>query len=165
MQRAMWIVPMMLLLVTVNMAPAGATTTRVETSGTQQVVAIDDSRARSWTSADVEHVRGRGVTSIQHDAWMGAGIVRGTVNYNIDTTTWTGVAWGTFRSDFDAGGFMGTYRGRVHLDPELGPVGTFEVVARGWGESAGLQLRGTVTERLLTGTATYTATGFMPGDR
>jgi hypothetical protein len=165
MRRLLTIVSIAALAMMMSIPSALAQTTRQPISGTQQVVGFDDSDARVWTSGNIQHVRGRSVTAIQSDDGLGTATVHGTVNLNIDTITGTGVAWGTFRSDFGSGGFEGTYRGPVHVEPAVGPVGTWKVVARGWGDADGTQIRGTVVEDLTTGFATYTGTAFVPGDR
>jgi hypothetical protein len=165
MRRLLTITSIAALVMMMSIPSALANTTRQPISGTQQVVGFDDSEARIWMSGHIQHVRDRRVTAIQFDDGLGIGTVHATVNTNIDTTTGTGVAWGTFHSDFGGGGFEGTYRGTVHVDPAVGPVGTWKVVARGWGDAAGTQIRGTVVEDLTTGFATYTGTAFVPGDR
>jgi hypothetical protein len=129
------------------------------------VTQTSDTAARHWTSGHVEHLRGRKVWSTQNDLQLGVGTVVATVNYNVDTRTGVGTAWGSFRSDFGGrGGFEGTFRGPIRPTVS-GPVGTWKVVARGWGDQRGVQVRGTSTEHLLSGTSTYTGVAFRPGDR
>jgi hypothetical protein len=153
------------LLLTLGVAPAGATTSRVAISGVQQVLGIDDAQARIWMTGAREHVRDRLAWGVQLDDGQGPGTVEATINLELDHVTWTGRAWGTFRSDFGDGGFEGTWRGPIGLDPTAGPIGTWKVVAHGWGSMAGQQVRGTVTEQLATGAATYHGELFSPGDR
>jgi hypothetical protein len=165
MRRSLTLISVAALVMVASIPAAVAETTRLPVSGTQQVIDIDDSQARTWMSAHHQHVRGLQVTAIQWDDTMGEGIVLATVNNIIDTRTGAGRAWGSFRSDFDGGGFEGTFHGSVHVDSEGAPIGTWQVVARGWGDAAGMQVRGTVIENLATGFATYSGTGFVPGDR
>jgi hypothetical protein len=165
MRRSLTLVSVAALVMVMSIPAAVANTTRLPVSGTQQVIAADDSEARTWMSAHLQHVRGVQVTAIQWDDMMGQGTVLATVNSRIDTRTGTGRSWGSFHSDFGSGGFEGTFHGPVHLDAEGAPIGTWQVVARGWGDAAGMQVRGTVIENLATGSATYSGTGFMPGDR
>jgi hypothetical protein len=165
MRRSLTILSVAALVMAMSIPAALATTTRLPVSGTQQVIGVDDSEARTWTSGRLQQVRDLQVTAIQWDDTFGQGTVLATVNNRIDTTTGAGRAWGSFRSDFGGGGFEGTFQGAVHVDPEGVPIGTWQVVARGWGHAAGMQVRGTVVENLATGFATYSGTGFVPGDR
>jgi hypothetical protein len=153
------------LLLALGVAPAGATTTRVAISGVQQVLGLDDSSARVWMTGDREHVRDRRAWGVQVDDGLGAGTIEATINLELDHASWEGRAWGTFRSDFGGGGFEGTWRGPINLDPVFGPIGTWTVVARGWGDLAGMQVRGTTVEYLAVGSATYHGMAFSPGDR
>jgi hypothetical protein len=165
MRRPLALVSVAILVMVMSSTAAVAKTTRLPVSGTQQVIEVDDSEARTWMSADIQHVRGLQVTAIQWDDTMGQGTVLATVNNTIDTRTGEGRAWGSFRSDFDGGGFEGTFNGPVHVNASGTPIGTWQVVARGWGDAAGMQVRGTVVENLATGFATYSGTLFVPGDR
>lgn len=145
--------------------PALTGTTRVPVSGTQQVIWVDDSEATIWLSAHVAQARGLRVTSSQWDDTLGVGTVLATVNNRIDTRTGSGRMWGSFRSDVGDAGFEGTFNGPVEVDAAGTPIGTWHVVARGWGAAAGMQIRGTVVENLATGSATSSDTGFVPGNR
>jgi hypothetical protein len=165
MRRSLTLVSVAALVMVMSIPAAVAKTTRLPVSGTQQVIDIDDSEARTWMSAHLQQVRGLRVTAIQMDDTMGQGTVLATVNSRIDTRTGSGRSWGSFRSDFGSGGFEGTFHGPVHVDADGVPIGTWQVVARGWGDTAGMQVRGTVVENLATGFATYSGTGFVPGDR
>jgi hypothetical protein len=165
MRRWLTLVSVAALVMAMSIPAAAAATTRLSVSGTQQVIGVDDSEARMWMSAHQQQVRGLQVTAIQWDDTFGEGTVLATVNNRIDTRTGAGRAWGSFRSDFDGGGFEGTFQGAVHVNSEGVPIGTWQVVARGWGHAAGMQVRGTVVENLATGFATYSGTGFVPGDR
>jgi hypothetical protein len=165
MRRPLTLVSVAALAMVMSIPGAVAQTTRLPVSGTQQVIELDDSEARTWMSAHILHVRGLQVTAIQTDDTMGQATVLATVNSRIDTRTGEGRSWGSFRTDFGGGGFEGTFHGPVHVDDAGTPIGTWQVVSRGWGDTAGMQIRGTVVENLATGFAIYSGTGFAPGDR
>jgi hypothetical protein len=165
MRRSLTLLSIAALVMSMSIPAALATTTRLPVSGTQQVIGVDDSEARTWRSGHLQQVRGSQVTALQWDDTFGQGTVLGTVNNRIDTRTGEGRAWGSFRTDFGGGGFEGTFQGPVHVGADGIPIGTWQVVARGWGDAAGMQVRATVVENLATGFATYSGTGFVPGDR
>jgi hypothetical protein len=163
MRRLVTMISVTVLVLAATGTTAGAQTTRADISGTQQVVAVDDSQARTWTAGPIEHLRGLRVTAVQQDTTYGLSNLVAEVNTRIDTRTGSGSGWGTFRSDFGGGGFEGTFRGTIHVDGELGPIGTWQVVGHGWGDLARQQVRGTVIEQIATGAATYTGTLLVPG--
>jgi hypothetical protein len=163
MRRSVIMIAVTVLVLATTGTTATAQTTRADISGTQQVVAVDDSQARTWAAGPIEHLRGLRVMAVQQDTTYGPSDLVAEVNTRIDTRTGSGSGWGTFRSDFGGGGFEGTFRGTIHVDDQSGPIGTWQVVGRGWGAFAGQQVRGTVVERLATGSATYTGTLLVPG--
>jgi hypothetical protein len=156
------------VLVLVFAAPAGATTTKVEVSGTAQVLGVID-EGRTWMSGSILHVRGQ-VLSVLHGptALSQGGPAESTVNLNLDERTGHGRAWGTLRVDYlDGGGFEASFTGSIRPDASVpgGLIGEYRVVGSGWGTYAGQQLRATGTEYLATGQQFFTAVVFTPGDR
>lgn len=167
MRRSVALLSVMGLVMTLLVVPAGATTTRMAISGTGQVVAQLDP-GRQWQSGAIEHVRDRVFQVVQmpdQPADLSTGFGESRVNYNLDTTTLDGRAWGSFEIAYDDGGFDGSFRGDIHVDPTApgGLVGQFHVVARGWGSLDGVQLRATSVEFLVIGQQTFEGVMFTPG--
>jgi hypothetical protein len=160
------------LLVVVSLlvlaSPAGATTSRVDFTGTQQTVGIEDP-GDEWFSGPIHHVRDRqllGVSMPDPSTGLPTGTTLGTLNFNIDTTTFHGRVWGEATLDYGDGGFETTFSGDISTaDVPGGVLGELKVVGRGYGSFEGMQLRATVNEVVLTGSATFEGTLFAPGDR
>jgi hypothetical protein len=163
MRRLVTMISVSVLVLAVTGTTATAQTVRMDISGSQQVIDLDDSQARVWAAGPMQHTRGLVVTAVQWDDTNGTSTVTAVANSVVDSRTGSGHGWGTFRSDFGEGGSEGTYRGTIHVDPAVGPTGTWHVVGRGWGEFAGEQVRATLVEDLSTGAATYTGTLLVPG--
>ena len=148
--------------------PAAAETDRIDFTGTQQSTGVADP-GREWTSGPIQHVRDRALTGLNFpDASTGLpalGITEGTLNYNLDTRTGVGRAWGTLTIDYgDAGGIEASYQGELRPDAVPGGfLGEFRVVGHGYGDLEGAQLRVTVREFIFVGFAEVTGTLFFPG--
>jgi hypothetical protein len=153
------------LVLVVGIAPAHATTTKVPVGGTGQVVGEVDP-GREWLGDGILHVRDRVLATLQFPDTGGVGVGETTVSFNLDTTTFTGVTWGSGTVDFGGGGYDSTFQGTIHPDPTVpgGLVGEFRIVGHGWGDLEGTQLRATAVELIALGQQTYEGVSFVPGD-
>lgn len=148
--------------------PVGATTTRLEISGTQQSSLVDPGKV--WSSGPILHVRDQevaGILTLDQSAGLpSTGTSHAFVNINLDTRTGNGRAWGEGSLDFGDGGFDTTFSGDVR--PANVPGGLlfeFELVGHGYGSLEGMELRITGQEFVLVGFATFEGVIFVPGDR
>jgi hypothetical protein len=158
------------LLVVVSLAlsnPASATTTRVDVSGTAQVVEMVDP-GHSWLSGAIGHTRGRQVRTLSipdPSSGLPVGIIVATVNVNFDTRTLEGRVWGGGTIDYGDGGFSMTFSGDI--SPAAVPggyVAESRFVGHGFGSYEGYQLRVGSREIVAQGSATFEGVLFTPGD-
>lgn len=147
-------------------APAWATTARTPISGSQQAVALLEP-GTSWDSGPIHHVRGERILSIQSfDDSVGLpdAEVLATINFNVDTRSFMGRAWGSAVVDFGDGGFRTTFQGSLRPAPVPGGgLGTFEIVGQGFGTFEGTQIRATSQEFVVVGFGTFEGVLITPG--
>lgn len=146
-------------------APASATTTRIEISGTQQIVAIAD-LGREWLSGPIQHVRSRQfvgiLTFVESGGLPSVGSTTASVNINLDTRTFDGRVSGEGAIDFGGGGFTTTFEGEVR-PANGGLLGEYRLVGHGYGIYEGMQLRVEIQELILQGSSTFEGVVFSPG--
>lgn len=148
--------------------PAGATTTRLSISGSQQSSLVDPGKV--WSSGPILHVRDQEVAGIftldQSAGLPSTGTSHAFVNINLDTRTASGRVWGEGVLDFGDGGFDTTFSGDVRpANVPGGLLAELKLVGHGYGSLEGTELRLTAQEFVLIGFATFEGVVFVPGDR
>lgn len=148
--------------------PAGATTTRIEISGTAALAQSDPGDVS--VSGPILRFRGQEVLSefaFDESAFLpSVGTSQAVINVNLDTRTNDGRVWGEGSLDFGDGGFDTTFWGDVRAAGVPGGLlAEFDVVGHGYGSFEGTQIRLTVQEHVLVGFASFEGVAFVPGDR
>ena len=147
--------------------PASATTTRIDVTGTAQVVEMVDP-GHSWLSGAIGHTRDRQVRTISTpdpSSGLPVGVILATVNVNFDTRTLEGRVWGDGTIDHGDGGFSMTFAGDISpADVPGGYVAESRFVGHGFGSYEGYQLRFGSREIVAEGSATFEGVLFKPGD-
>lgn len=164
MRRMLTILVAGLLTVAGAVGPAAATTTRTPITGTGQVLGIDDP-GREWFAGNIQHVRGRVLSTVQFVDDGRVGVGQTTVGFNLDTSTLRGQVWGTGTIDYGGGGYESTFSGFIRPDPSApgGVVAEFRIVGHGFGDLAGSQIRGSATEFVVLGQQMFDGVEFSPG--
>lgn len=138
---------------------AGATTTKIPVLGTQYVTGVIDPGA-TWTSGNVQHIRGFTESTVIVGTAYIAGMSIVTLNANINLATGKATVWGTLDLELDAydGGFAGTWTGTAD-----GFLWSGRSTGHGFGDLDGWQER-TEMEGIFGLAHTVEGFAFSPGD-